>query len=128
MDDSLYFRLFAGGFGGGSAEWVAVLAFFTIAIVYLVVPCTGYRLKRPGAIIASLYLLIAHVSLSLVILVWQYLQVLDLRTFRDKTNSTLFAIASLKLVLFLLAMLFFVAGLRSLEHAAGEEKKNRELN
>jgi hypothetical protein len=101
----------------------SALAFIAISIIYLVAPAIGHDFKRPGMIVASLYLLIAQMSVSLIHLLWQYLHALDLKFARDRSViHSLFGFGLARMLLFVIAMAVFVAGLRSLQRRHWDEK------
>jgi hypothetical protein len=115
MDEILQLRLLSGAYNGG-IEWVPVLALIAISAIYVVVPAVGYQFRRPGMLMASLYLLIAQISVSLLHLLWLYLSALDLKFARDRSViHSLFGFGLLKMLLFVCAMTMFVTGLRSLK-------------
>jgi len=120
MDDLLGLRLFGGGFGGG-IDLTALIAFLAFAVFYLIVPLLGYGPERPPALVASLYLMVGYAGLSLVQLLVMWVQIVDganlnIGQFGRAPFGAHFQLllAGVKLALFLIAMITFVAGLRSL--------------
>jgi hypothetical protein len=120
MDDLLGLRLLGGGFGGG-IDLTALIAFLAFAVFYLFIPLLGYGPERPGALLASLYLMIGYAGVSLVQLLVGWVQVVDganlnIGQFGRAPFGAHFQLllAGVKLALFLIAMITFVAGLRSL--------------
>src|SRR5207302_3141301 len=114
--------LLAGGFGSGM-DVTALVAFIAFAAVYLIAPTIGYTPERPAGLIASLYVLIGYAGLSLFQLFVQWIQVLDhtggggfpgVARQGESGLHFVFAFAALKMALFLVAMVAFVTGLRSL--------------
>ena len=114
----------------------ALLAFLTFSIVYLLVPFLGYQAERRGAIAVALYLLIAYMGLSLLQFLMFASWIFQVQVGRgnngmDPSRVILFIFIFLKMLVFLLAMLAFVTGLRSLrpktgrqeDHFSGEEGK-----
>jgi hypothetical protein len=109
-------------FGGGSASAMdlpALLAFIAFGVIYLLVPVLGYQAERRAGMSAALYLLIGYMGLSLIQFLAQVLQMFDttgaLGLGRGESAIlVLFMFTFLKMVVFLLAMLAFVTGLRSL--------------
>ena len=74
--------------------------------------------------VASLYALVGVIVISLIHLVWQYLQALDLKETRDRSLiHALLVFGALRMILFIFSMMAFVAGLRSLRFRPGEEEK-----
>lgn len=119
MEEMMMLRLFGGSFGSG-IDWVAVLAFLVIAVVYWLTPILGCRFHRAGAIAASLYLLIGYAGVSLLQFIVQFFQILDrsggrMGMGRDEASLHLFfGFAFLKTLLFVIALVMFVLGLQSL--------------
>jgi hypothetical protein len=104
------------GFGG--VDWVVVFAFFAIAVIYVIVPVIGYEPRRPSQFAASLYLLVAYASVTLVQQLLQYLHFLEGSSV-NRGNSSLeahviFGFAAVKTLLFIIALFTFVIGLQSL--------------
>lgn len=119
MDEMLFMRLFGGGFGSG-LDVTALIAFLAFALVYLLVPLIGYSPERPVGLAAALYLMIGYAGLSLLQLLMQWSQILERSGPSSPTYGqgqltihSLFFIAAVKLVVFLIAMILFVNGLRS---------------
>jgi hypothetical protein len=128
MDELLWLRLSGGGFGGG-IDITALIAFLAFAVFYLIVPLLGYGPERPAALAASLYLMIGYAGLSLVQLLLVWVQVIDgpnqnIGQFGRGPFGAHFQLllAGLKLVLFLIAMITFVSGLRSLRFRGPESE------
>jgi hypothetical protein len=118
MDEFLMMRLFGGGLFAG-IDLTALLAFIAFAVIYLIVPVLGYHSYRPAGLAASLYLLVAYAGLSLIQLLIQWAQVLEQTGGRGGGRGEagihlLFLFALLKMALFVLSMVAFVVGLRSL--------------
>jgi len=122
MDEQILLRLLAGGFGSGM-DMTALIAFIAFAAVYVIAPTIGYTSERPAGLIASLYILIGYGGLSLFQLFVQWLQVLDhagVGAFPAPARHGEFSLhfffifAALKMTLFLVAMVAFATGLRSL--------------
>jgi hypothetical protein len=120
MDEMALLRLFGGGFGSG-LDLTALIAFIAFAVVYLIAPTIGYSSERPAGLIVSLYVLIGCAGLSLFQLFVQWVAVIAVvgglpGAFRGGESSVhfMFVFGALKLALFLVAMLAFVTGLRSL--------------
>jgi hypothetical protein len=124
MDEFTWMRL-VGGMASGGIEWMAVLLFVAVAVLYFLAPVLGYRADRRGALGASLYLLVGYAGLALMQLFVQYLQVLDKPTpglGRGSGESgvhILFAFAILKLLVFIIAMAMAAVGLQSLRFHTG---------
>jgi hypothetical protein len=128
MDELMWMRLYPGGFGSG-IDWAAVFSFFTIAVVYLLIPVLGYPPERRGMIAASLYLLIGYAALSLLQFGMIYLQLLELSSRgggREPSMLSLFVFTILKMLVFLLAMVLFVVGLQALRlrRGGGRDERN----
>jgi hypothetical protein len=123
MDEQVLFRLLAGGFGSG-LDVTALIAFIAFAAVYFIAPAIGYTSERPAGLSAALYVLIGYTGLSLFQLFVQWIQVLDrvgagafpgaVRGGGESGVHFIFIFAALKIALFLVAMVAFVTGLRSL--------------
>lgn len=115
--NELFLRQCSGGLGAGM-DVTAVLAFIVVSLTYLLVPVIGYRPDRLGGMVASLYLLIAYAGTSIIQFVGQWVQLVDHKNSslaRDEGMvHFLFFCAVAKMTLFLLAMVTFVSGLRSL--------------
>jgi hypothetical protein len=114
----------------------ALLSFLTFSVVYLLVPFLGYQAERRGAIAVALYLLIAYMGLSLIQFLMYASSLFQVQLGRgnngmDLSSVMLFIFIFLKMLVFLLAMLAFVTGLRSLrpqpaqreDQFSGEEGK-----
>jgi hypothetical protein len=129
--------------GGVALDTPALLAFIAFALFYLLVPYLGYQAERRGAFLAALYLLIAHVGVSLVQGLFFSVQVFrsnfigpggpgapapvlaranwigpGLATVDINYTAVFVLIFSvLKIAIFLFSLLAFVIGLRSLRFA-----------
>jgi hypothetical protein len=118
VEEMMRWQMFGGGFTA-AIDLPALLAFIAFAVMYLLVPVLGYQAQRRAGMAAALYLLIGYMGLALVQFLAQVLQMLD-RTralglgHGEGAVFVLFVFAFLKMVVFLLAMLAFVTGLRSL--------------
>ena len=112
---ALYLSYQEDGFELG---WLFVLPNFILAI--------GLWFHRSwirwfGALVVSLYMLIAYAGLSVTLLFLQYTKVLDEKAGRAKEGldvHVLFLLSILKMLLFTLAMVMFVVGLQALRHRA----------
>lgn len=135
MENLFWLQMFGGaGFGSG-VDLAAVVAFVVYAAANFLAPVVGYREKRPGGLGAAMYLLVAYVGVSIVLLVVQWYQLLDANPNRndgfgpaprgDLLPHLMVAGAVVKLVLFAVSMLVFAAGVRSLKLRpdAGERSK-----
>jgi hypothetical protein len=128
MEELLSLRLFGGGFGGG-IDVTALIAYLAFAAFYVAVPLLGYGPERPPALAASLYLMIAYAGLSLVQLLLMWVQIVDganmnIGQFGRAPFGAHFQLllAAVKLAVFLVAMITFVAGLRSLRFRGPESE------
>lgn len=119
--ESIVMRSFAWG-GGGifGIDWVTLLALFAVGLVYFLAPVLGYRTSRRGQLIASLWLLIAKMGLSMLRACVLAVEILDRSLTSGPFKSTLEAIFllayALETGLFVLAMVLFVIGLTSMRH------------
>jgi hypothetical protein len=117
MDEMMWLRMFMGGGIGAGIDLSAVLAFIAFSVIYVLVPVLGYRPERPSGMISALYLLIGYGGLSLVQMLVQWVQMFDRPGGFGRGDGTLHLVlvfSALKMALFLLAMVMFAAGLRSL--------------
>jgi hypothetical protein len=114
MDEMMWLRTFGSGFGS-SIDLTAVIAFIAFGIVLFLVPVVGYRQENAGGIVASLFLLISFVGISVLQLIFQWVQVLDSKPARGETTLHLIlGFALIKMCLFLAAMFSFAFGVRGL--------------
>ena len=51
---------------GPTIDLMAIIAFVSFAVIYLIAPVIGYREERPASMISALYLLIGFAGLSLI--------------------------------------------------------------
>jgi hypothetical protein len=113
------FLRFLGTTPGAGVDWVVVLLFIAIAIVYFLAPVLGYRAGR-SALAGALYLLVGYAGVSLGKLFLDFTQVNDRSSqLRAEGNpqeaiQVLFLFLMVKMFLFGMAMLLFVIGLQSL--------------
>ena len=115
-DDMMWTRLVGLQFGS-TIDWVAVFAFFAIALIYFLAPVIGYSSDRRGTLAASLFLLLGYAGISVLQYGIFYLQLLDRGGDRrpdDVVMLALFGFAILKLLFFFLSLLLYVLGLQSL--------------
>jgi len=115
-DDMMWTRLVGLQFGS-TIDWVAVFAFFAIALIYFLAPVIGYSSDRRGTLAASLFLLLGYAGISVLQYGIFYLQLLDRGGDRrpdDVVMLAIFGFAILKLLAFFLALLLFVLGLLSM--------------
>jgi hypothetical protein len=127
MEELLGLRMFAGGFGGG-IDVTALIAFLAFAAFYLAVPLLGYGPERPAALAASLYLMIGYAGLSLMQLLLTWIQVVDGNLNVGQFGRTPFAhfqllLGGVKQAVFLIAMITFVSGLRSLRFRGSDSEE-----
>lgn len=118
MEEMMMFRMLGAGSLFGGIDWVAVLAFLVIAVVYWLTPILGCRFHRPGNVAASLYLLIGYAGVSLLQFIVQFFQLLE-RSGRgmgggEGSLHLFFGFSFLKTLLFVIALIMFVIGLQSL--------------
>lgn len=112
---------------GSGIDLSALIAFLGFAIVYFLAPVVGYQPYRPAGLSVALYALIVYVGVALLQLVVQYVLLLISRPGgrpgafgggmpggNEFSGYLLLAFAVVKIVLFLIAMISFVAGLRNL--------------
>lgn len=126
MEEMMMFRLMGGGFFGSVIDLTALIAFLTIAVLYMIAPALGYQEERRGGLLTALYLLFFYGALSLIQLLTQWAMMLD-----GSLGPGLFGrpgpgggsgagihlvmvFTLLKFVLFLAALLVFISGLKSL--------------
>jgi hypothetical protein len=121
MEEMMWLRMLGGGFGSSGVDIAAVIAFIAFAVIYVLVPVLGYQAERRGGMLVALYLMVGYVGLSLIQLLAQ------LAPFFGRMNRgggvggreelgllAAFVFAFLKMVVFLIAMVAFVTGLRSM--------------
>ena len=135
MEEMLMFRLMGGGLFGSAIDLTALLAFLTIAVLYMIAPPLGYQEDRRGGLLTALYLLFFYGALSLVQVLTQWGMMLD-----GNLGQGLFGrpgpgggagihlvmvFSMLKLVLFLAAMLVLIGGLKSLRLGSYGDLRNR---
>jgi hypothetical protein len=112
-----------GGFGSG-IDIAALIAFLAFAAVYFLAPVVGYEPYRPAGLTMALYAMIVYAGISLIQLVVQWLLMLDgpRPVFgggggfgRNEFGIHIMLLFGfIKVLLFLIAMIAFVAGLRNL--------------
>jgi hypothetical protein len=109
----------AGGMFGTGIDMSAIIAFLVIGVVYLLVPVLGYQTERPPGFAIALYTLIAYGGISLLQMLFWWVMLLDRGNMRalggqDLMGHVVMLFSAVKLVVFLIAMLSFVRGLRGL--------------
>jgi hypothetical protein len=109
----------AGGMFGSGIDLSALIAFLVFGVVYLLVPVLGYQTERPRGFIVSLYALIAYGGISLLQLIFVLMMQFNRAPMRALGGNEIFSVAAMifpavKLIVFLIAMLEFVRGLRGL--------------
>ena len=110
-----------GGFGSGM-DITALIAFLGFAAVYFLAPVIGYEPYRPTGLTLALYALIAYAGVALIQLVVQLLLMMDGprpgfgggMIGRGEFGMVLVLFTFVKVLLFLIAMISFVSGLRGL--------------
>jgi hypothetical protein len=130
MNELVWMQMFGQFSGAGSAVDVAVIvAFVTFGVLYFLVPVVGYRDERPVGMLTAMYLLAASVGVLVIQTIVNWSQILmesgGSSGFRRGPGAGgelmlhfTFTFALLKLCLFLIAMLAFISGLRSLRRTA----------
>jgi len=123
------------GFGSG-IDLTALIAFLGFAIVYFLAPVVGYQPYRPPGLTLALYALIFYVGIALLQLLVQAVFLMGgVRPGGGRPPGMagmlgnefgpylLLVFAIVKVVLFLIAMIAFVSGLRGLrfQHHGVEE-------
>src|SRR5262249_51655431 len=120
MDELMWLRVFGGSFGGSGFDVTAVIVFIAFAVIYLGSPVIGFRPKRPGSMLAALYILLVYGAISVIQMLMQWFQLLDragagaFGRGADMEIHILFGFAIMKVVVFLAALLAFLVGLASL--------------
>lgn len=125
MNELMWLQMFGQFAGGGSGiDVAAIIAFVTFAVLYFLAPVVGYREERPVGMLTAMYLMAATVGVLVVQMIVNWSQMLSesggpFRPGRPGSSAELmthamFAFALVKLCLFLVAMLAFINGLRSL--------------
>ncbi|GEM_PF-7086938 len=113
-----------GGFGSG-IDITAMIAFLAFAAVYFLAPVIGYEPHRPTGLTLALYALIVYAGVALIQLIVQWLLMMDGPRPGGFGGGGMFArnefgvhflllFSFVKVLLFLIAMISFVAGLRGL--------------
>jgi hypothetical protein len=120
MEEMMFMRLFGGGMFGSAIDTSAVLAFFVVGVVYMLIPVLGYQTERPRGFLVSLYVLILYGAISLVQLLAQWVLILGgnggpgILGGRELFGHVLMLFSAAKIMVFLMAMMAFVSGLRGL--------------
>jgi hypothetical protein len=117
---------------GGTIDFVAVLLFIAIGIVYFLTPVVGYRADRRGGMTMALWLLVAFGGVAFIELVVNFILVLEgdgpVRADRMVKGSgdiglyLIFMFGIVKVGLFVLAMGMFVNGLKGLRPRVAPEQ------
>jgi hypothetical protein len=121
MDDMMVMmRMLGGGWFGSAIDMSGLIAFLVFGVVYLLIPVLGYQTERPAGFALALYAMIAFIAISLVQLLAQWVLILDqggagMFGRGESLVHILMLFAILKIVVFLVAMLAFVSGLRRLK-------------
>lgn len=126
-----FMMLGLGGFGSG-IDIAALIAFLAFAAVYFLAPVVGYEPYRPTGLTLALYAMIVYAGVALIQLVVQWLLMMDgprpgfgggMFGRNEFGIHFLMLFAFVKILLFLIAMIAFVAGLRNLRlrHDESEE-------
>jgi hypothetical protein len=127
QDQVIWLRLSFTGFGSGF-DWIAVVAFIAFGVVYTVVPVIGYESRRRGGLVIAMYALIGYAAVSLLQMMMQWLQIVEIVRPGDFGRGVaplgdgpgqvdlkyLFTFNVMRMGLFLLAMIAFMLGVRSL--------------
>jgi hypothetical protein len=119
MEEMMFMRLFGSGLFGSAIDTTAVLAFLVIGVVYLLIPVLGYQTERPAGFLISLYVLILYGAISFVQLLAHWMLMLGnggpaFLGGREIFDHVLMLFSAIKIIVFLVAMLAFVGGLRGL--------------
>lgn len=119
MDEMFRMLMFGGGMFGSGIDLSALIAFLVFGVVYLLVPVLGYQTERPRGFVVSLYALIAYGGVSLLQLIFNLVMMFNrgpMRGFGGDEVMTMITLTFpvIKLIVFLIAMLEFVRGLRGL--------------
>src|SRR6187549_3588254 len=115
MEEMMFMRLFGGGMFGSAIDTSAVLAFFVVGVVYLLIPVLGYQTERPRGFLFSLYVLILYGAISLVQLLAQWVLILGgnggpgILGGRELFGHVLMLFSAAKILVFLMAMMTFVS-------------------
>ena len=113
------------GMSGFGIDISALIAFIAFAAVYLLAPVIGYEPHRPTGLTLALYALIVYAGVTLIQLAVTWVQLLDgprpggfggggMFGRSEFGIHLMFLFGFVKIVLFLIAMIAFVAGLRGL--------------
>ncbi len=126
-DELNLIRLSLTSFGSGF-DLIALIVFIAIAVSYMLVPVLGYESQRRGALVLALYALVGFAGVTLVQMLLQWAQMAEFvrpeafghgpRPLQDGPGQMsllfLFSFATMKMFLFVAAMIAFVIGLQRL--------------
>lgn len=121
-DIDLQMLLLRSGATGGSilggVDWLTLLALLVVAILYFLAPVFGYRSSNRGMMLASLWVFIGKMVLTLLRVGIFAMEILDHPRMRGGFQGgmeTVFVFLSVfETGLFVLGIVFFVIGLTSL--------------
>ena len=114
------------GMSGSGMDISALIAFIAFAAAYFLAPIVGYEPYRPTGLTLALYALIVYAGLALIQLVVQWLLMMDggrpggfgvgggIFGRNELAVHFLLLFSFVKMLLFMIAMIAFVAGLRGL--------------
>ena len=127
QNEVIWLRLSFSGFGSGF-DWIAVVAFIAFGIVYVIAPVIGYESGRRGSLVIAMYALIGYAAVTLLQMMMQWLQIIEIVRPGDFGRGVgplgegpgqldlklMFTFNVMRMVLFVLAMIAFMLGVRFL--------------
>jgi hypothetical protein len=126
-DELNLIRLSLTGFGSGF-DLIALIVFVAVAAIYVLVPALGYESRRRGAIVVALYALVGFAGVTLGQMLLQWAEMAEMvrpdafgrgpRPLQEGPGQLsllfLFSFATMKMFLFVAALICFVIGLQRL--------------
>jgi hypothetical protein len=118
MEEMMFLRMMSSGWFSSGIDLSALIAFLVVGVVYLLIPVLGYQTERPAGFMWALYLFILYAAVTLVQQLVQWVEMLGGNGggmfSRDVMVHFMMLFVLLKSIVFIAAMLAFVAGLRGL--------------
>jgi hypothetical protein len=126
-DELNLIRLSLTAFGSGF-DLIALIVFIAVAVIYMLVPVLGYESLRRGGMVLALYALVGFAVVTLIQMLLQWALMAEIvqpeffgrgpRPLQDGPGQMsillLFSFATMKMFLFVAALICFVVGLQRL--------------
>lgn len=122
--EEAWFRMFFMGGLGSTSEWVGVITFLAIGVVYLIAPALGYRVDRRSMLLVALYLLVFQMGVGLMEFLVQFGETMGSAPQMSRPGpeplwALMVGMRILRMLFLVGGMLFFTIGLQSLRFQGG---------